>query len=986
MTERDRAWLRGFLHLDAGARSLTVPTRDVERQEDTVLRALTLLDTQPGVVLADEVGMGKTYEALGVIAARHHQSDAAKTLVLTPGPDLNTKWEKEFRAFASGDSAMYRPFAGQFEAVKTLREFVKHRDKKIIIAPVTMFQGARAMEHNCYLLSLFFVWTRVHHKTRDAAFRRYREAEGRALPQFLPCDVREESFLDEVAWSEIEGLRTEVLGEDGSPQRAKITESWDKLGLDYFENREAVEAGLADLRFRLIRELIPEVDLLVIDEAHKLKNAASVRATAVRQIFDGRFEKALFLTATPFQLEVDELRQVLHLFSLARSASPGEADRAGKLLSDIGEYKAAYTDFEAAWRRLDGGADAFREAFLSDPTLERDVDSQALVHVVREARRLLRLKRERIEPGFRQWMIRSLRDDKRVYRAHARKKLRPQGGEALPFLLYERLIAQLFQEKSRTHKAAVQINMVSSYGAAREGDLMQNKETRIGGDAEKYRSVLRGVLNGIRDDHDVHPKLSFVVKDALGAALRQEKTLIFCTRVESLRELKRQLEHSWEEHLVAQWREVYPDATRENVFDTHEDDSRQRGHHSRVRERFQRTDSQLYVVLREKYLETTVPIHAYGREHIERVVERANEALQTLRVTKTRAERTDWAMIKRCVEHATATLFKADQQPLADIDERALDRLVDPTFVALGYNLREDELEPDAAGDSTPTWRISVDQASVVLHPEPGLWSYLTRYLMFVPEDLRVRTVEHLARYLGSPHVPFFVELLLEAKKGGFDVNAMDTASLFTFVHAFWKSAVGRSWIARINELLKHLDGLDEVRREELLESAFSAGQFVRHTADGESRERLREAFNTPLFPMVLVANEVMQEGLDLHHHCARVVHHDLAWNPAQLEQRVGRVDRLGSRLQKQRALNPDAKLDVLYPLIEGTIDIRLDRTVRAREKWMEFLLGAAPNLDEYALDDEEVAELPAEFAEALKIDLGPRMEGGDALALPRHE
>jgi hypothetical protein len=52
----------------------------------------------------------------------------------------------------------------------------------------------------------------------------------------------------------------------------------------------------------------------------------------------------------------------------------------------------------------------------------------------------------------------------------------------------------------------------------------------------------------------------------------------------------------------------------------------------------------------------------------------------------------------------------------------------------------------------------------------------------------------------------------------------------------------------------------------------------------------------------------------------------------------------------------------------------------------MEFLLGAAPNLDEYALDDEEVAELPAEFAEALKIDLGPRMEGGDALALPRHE
>jgi hypothetical protein len=341
-------------------------------------------------------------------------------------------------------------------------------------------------------------------------------------------------------------------------------------------------------------------------------------------------------------------------------------------------------------------------------------------------------------------------------------------------------------------------------------------------------------------------------------------------------------------------------------------------------------------------------------------------------VTKTRAERTDWAMIKRCVEHATATLFKDDRQPLGDIDAEALERLANPLFLTLGYDLKADELEPDAGGDSTPTWRISVDQAAIVLDPAASLWSFLRRYMFLVPEELRVSTVEHLARYLGSHHVPFFVELLREAKRSGLDVTEMDGAALFTFMPLFWKSETGRGWVERIGELLKHLDGLDETRRQELLRSAFSAGQFVRHTADGESRERLREAFNTPLFPMVLVANEVMQEGLDLHHHCARVVHHDLAWNPAQLEQRVGRVDRLGSRLQKQRALNPDAKLDVLYPLIEGTIDIRLDRTVRAREKWMEFLLGAAPNLDEYALDDEEVAELPAEFAEALKIDLGP--------------
>jgi hypothetical protein len=63
----------------------------------------------------------------------------------------------------------------------------------------------------------------------------------------------------------------------------------------------------------------------------------------------------------------------------------------------------------------------------------------------------------------------------------------------------------------------------------------------------------------------------------------------------------------------------------------------------------------------------------------------------------------------------------------------------------------------------------------------------------------------------------------------------------------------------------------------------------------------------------------------------------------------------------------------VLYPLIERTIDIRLDRTVRAREKWLEFLLGAAPDFDEYNLADEPINDLPQRFADALRVDLGPR-------------
>ena len=44
----------------------------------------------------------------------------------------------------------------------------------------------------------------------------------------------------------------------------------------------------------------------------------------------------------------------------------------------------------------------------------------------------------------------------------------------------------------------------------------------------------------------------------------------------------------------------------------------------------------------------------------------------------------------------------------------------------------------------------------------------------------------------------------------------------------------------------------------------------------------------------VLVATDAAGEGLNLHHRCRVVVDLELPWNPLRLEQRVGRVDRLG--------------------------------------------------------------------------------------------
>jgi superfamily II DNA or RNA helicase len=46
----------------------------------------------------------------------------------------------------------------------------------------------------------------------------------------------------------------------------------------------------------------------------------------------------------------------------------------------------------------------------------------------------------------------------------------------------------------------------------------------------------------------------------------------------------------------------------------------------------------------------------------------------------------------------------------------------------------------------------------------------------------------------------------------------------------------------------------------------------------------------------VLLATDAAGEGLNLHHACRLVINLELPWNPMRLEQRVGRVDRIGQR------------------------------------------------------------------------------------------
>jgi superfamily II DNA or RNA helicase len=126
-------------------------------------------------------------------------------------------------------------------------------------------------------------------------------------------------------------------------------------------------------------------------------------------------------------------------------------------------------------------------------------------------------------------------------------------------------------------------------------------------------------------------------------------------------------------------------------------------------------------------------------------------------------------------------------------------------------------------------------------------------------------------------------------------------------------------------------------------------------TLDGgvepERRVAMCAAFNSPLAPDILICTAIGSEGIDLHRECSEVIHHDLPWNPARLEQRIGRIDRVGSLSEVT-----GQKVRVGVPFQEQSYERFQHRVLLSRSQRFEILLGK-PEFDVDAADEERLVK-----------------------------
>ena len=97
----------------------------------------------------------------------------------------------------------------------------------------------------------------------------------------------------------------------------------------------------------------------------------------------------------------------------------------------------------------------------------------------------------------------------------------------------------------------------------------------------------------------------------------------------------------------------------------------------------------------------------------------------------------------------------------------------------------------------------------------------------------------------------------------------------------------------------------------------------------------------------ILLATDAAGEGLNLHHACRIVVTLELPWNPMRLEQRIGRVDRIGQR----------RTVHALHLIARDTGETRILDRLRMRIAQAQADVGAADPLGSHD-DDLATARL----------------------------
>ena len=922
--------------------SLFTPERiseaDARRQEETASEILSRLSAQPGLVLADEVGMGKTFVALAVAASAAWGDSSHNPVVVMVPPSLKDKWPRDFDVFRR--SCLKRPEDAEKLRAKSASNGVELF--KLLDDPVGRRCHIVFVTHGALYRSLADEWTKLailRHALRCRRLRRKRDAFPRFAAEIIQT---KSSFRDEDGFRELletdpwewrDVLRRYGKNDEDEPVPRAICKVLDRPSEGVDAEVEALREALSLLpvrdsanrakRILAVRRVLTHglrrlwaaalvqarfrSPLLILDEAHHLKNpatglaslfvdaAAAEDAQQLQGALQGGFERMLFLTATPFQLGHRELLNVLDRFRGIRWIDGSPTMTLETFSERLEKLKGGLDAAQRAAVRLDKAWGILRPEDLGDVVVEGDAleswweqVSGAGGDVAERVGRVLARYRETAdamrsaESLLGRWVIRHRRSRWLSNGGTPRRRVIPgagirdpeRSGEGLP-LEREALLPFLLVARSQA------VALGGPAGLAGAKVLRSHFAEGLASSFEAYRDTRSrsarrtGNLTDLTDEESAAGLLDLE---------QHPRSRLLKGYLSHLDQILKSVEthHPKVEATVEKVRALWRDGEKVLVF-------------------------------------------CHYRATGEALTRHLSRALwDDVRQSAAKGLGCRLADVSRRLRRLVDSFDRG--RPAARVLDATVDRLL------LGH--------PDLSEGEPETIKDIVRR---FVRTEP----FLVRYFPLGEGDAEERTREALEAKDGSG-------LSLEEKVGTF----------IRFVARRCHPEEREEYLSALMDI--HTGIQEDADESEGSELRFPLVRLANGETKAEVRRRLLLTFNTPFFPEVLVASSVLAEGVDLHLNCRYVIHHDLCWNPSTLEQRTGRVDRIGAKAEEI-----GQSIHVYLPYVGGTQDEKMYRVVRDRERWFQVVMGDAYELDEMAT--ERLAErvpLPASAARALALRL----------------
>lgn len=936
--------------------SLSIDKEIANLQTRTCSHIINMLEDSPGIILGDDVGMGKTYIAIGTAIYYLYKNPEKHIIIVTPSWLLNDKWRIDISNFIeknlklevfnlSLDDVKYITYGNDYGTyLNQIR--IKSKSSKIIIIPANILSTISWKLEKSFYLSCWFRHRGFWEKTRQ----RILEALGGDVNVRNPDTFKNMG----ITYDEIDGSWYDSLN--------KIDISKNKLDQNTINN---IWHEIKELRYKSLNKILPEASLLILDEAHKMKNEDTVRRQSLEKSLMNNFNKAIFLTATPFQLHDGELKSVMRMFesaNIGRDKIQAFRNKVEILFYEMNRYKNLVNEFSMYVGRLSYAESVKFEKLIVGESIEDlgydvNITYSTYKNIIEQKRSLEDIMRQIIvrnvkaKDKYRKEIIGSLESNDKTKADNDRTEVKEEEtgipldkDSYLPFALMEKAIYELLVAGDRTFIASVKQSLTSSYEAAVSSSIYDKELPSL--------KMLRQ-MNIIKNKH---PKINAVSEEVVSKLKDGEKTLIFCQRIETIKTLKKEIENRLNRSQIKEIKRLFPE-TGQKGFENYW-------------KRFYNKQDVSWLLLQENYIYSVLyPVLDLCGEDSS-IIPRVNEIEEEVEALYRRYNTTikaNYMYLKRIVEHLIfkKTIKKISnwRKKLPEKLKQAIENITYTDYIKLGLNLKLDDNEDEEIDDyDNESRNISANVINNIINYK-GIWNIYRDKLNILDPVERDEIVNEMISFLRRDK-RFFLELRsinerYPEKDDSFCVNrTFNRGDLLD-----WNKAYERFINNYINE--------STANREEMklgLKTSDIVTTITGATSH-DARKKIKAGFNTPFYPQILIATGTMQEGIDLQIECKRINHYDLEWNPASLEQRVGRIDRINSLTSKLRQEDKDITLDIYYPFIKNTIDESIYKTVKDREKWFNLILGGAPQWDTFDIDPQVTSISPSAF-KSLQIDL----------------